>query len=56
MSEVLKTNTTLQSLNLTGDFLEVSNKERSKMNALQTLRTTNTNKQTAALEQKEQEH
>ena len=46
----MKTNTTLQSLNLEGE------KEERKIDEFQTLPTTNTNKQTTALEQKEQEH
>ena len=46
----MKTNTTLQTLSL-GCEQEVR-----MMDGLQTLPTTNTNEQTMALEQKEQEH
>ena len=51
LSEALKTNTTLQSLGLGGE-----QEEMRKMDKLQTLPTTNTNKQPTRLEQKEQEH
>ena len=50
LSEALKTNTTLQSLNLWCE------QEVRKMVGLQTLPTTNTNKQATRSEQKEQEH
>ena len=45
------TNTTLQSLDLRGEQVEVK-----KMDELTTLPTINTNKQGTTLEQKEQEH
>ena len=51
LSDALKTNTTLQSLNL-----ECEQEEVVKMDELQTLPTTNTNKQGTALTIKEQEH
>ena len=50
LSEALKTNTTLQSLNLRCE------QEVRKMDELQTFPTTNTNKQGTRLEMKEQEH
>ena len=46
----MKTNTTLTTLDLS------SEQEERKMDGLQTLPTTNTNKQATTLEQKEQEH
>ena len=51
LSEALKINTTLQSLNLVCE-----QQESEKMDELQTLPTINTNKQATRSEQKEQEH
>ena len=51
LSEALKTNTTLQSLDLSGE-----QKKMRKMDGLQTLPTTNTNKQTTRLVMKEHTH
>ena len=50
LSEALQINATLQSLDL-----ECEQEER-KIDELEALPTTNTNKQSTALEQKEQEH
>ena len=50
LSDALKTNITLQTLNLS------SEQEEKKMDELEALSTTNTNKQGTGLGQKEQEH
>ena len=50
LSDALKTNTTIQSLNLERE------QEVRKMDEMETLPTANTNKQETALEQKEHEH
>ena len=51
LSDALKTNTTLQSLNM-----DCEQEKRWKMDELQTLPTTNTNKQTTGLVFKEHKH